>query len=335
MCGGIKSKMILDKDRFGLPFKMFSCLRCGLFYTSPRISQESLPIYYDEIYHPLIFGTEYVKDDLVDKNQGELVFEYISHHINKNTDAEFRILDIGCADGGILQFHNRKLLNQKIKVDLYGIEYSKKYYEESKNKGIEVIQGGVDKISSFGVKFNLIIMSHVLEHMVNIKSDIEYVKNALNNNGILYVEVPGLYNMISGNKYEFSLKNYFVHAHNYHFCLKTLRNFFEEQGLYLVSGNEKVQAVFVKIPDKSYDKNIKEYDIFQYLFDIEKISDFICKEKEKRNLAINQRNKAIRDKKTKIESIYNSYTWKIGHFIVRFIKHLDFTVILNIFNRHR
>ena len=54
-----------------------------------------------------------------------------------------------------------------------------------------------------------IILRHVIEHLLNPRELLLKIKNLLKPNGKLYIEVPGLLDILNG-KYEFDLKSYFV-----------------------------------------------------------------------------------------------------------------------------
>jgi 2-polyprenyl-3-methyl-5-hydroxy-6-metoxy-1,4-benzoquinol methylase len=61
----------------------------------------------------------------------------------------------------------------------------------AKSNGINVRKGSIEQIKS-NEKFDLIILSHVLEHLLNPSVFLKKIKSILSDNGILYIEVPSL-----------------------------------------------------------------------------------------------------------------------------------------------
>ncbi|MEO6906887.1 MAG: class I SAM-dependent methyltransferase [Abditibacteriaceae bacterium] len=96
-----------------------------------------------------------------------------------------RILDIGCAGGGLLhalQNHGFQHLN--------GLDPSSncvRYGKETFN--LEMYQGTLQHLPDLG-QFDVIILSHVLEHVQDLRSSMQSIRQLLKPNGHVYVEVP-------------------------------------------------------------------------------------------------------------------------------------------------
>ena len=131
--------------------------------------------------------------------------------------------------------------------------------------GLNISICGIKSIKK-EIKFDIIIYSHVFEHILDLKKEIEEIKERLNPNGRLYIEVPGILNL-HGN-YRSNLNRYLQNAHTYNFSLTTLCNILKINGFKLVSGNEKVEAFFMKSTtlidiQNDYDNiftNLKKYE---------------------------------------------------------------------------
>lgn len=101
------------------------------------------------------------------------------------------MLEIGSGQGFTLKFFENKGFN------VHGIEPSKEICEFI-NKKLKRGSCDVGKIENISIEksFDLIIMSHVLEHLLNPREVLLRLKSNLNKDGILFIEVP---NCISGN----------------------------------------------------------------------------------------------------------------------------------------
>ena len=87
-------------------------------------------------------------------------FQIIANLVEKNT----RVLDVGCGDGTLMEF----LKNNK-KIDIRGIEISKKNVQKCVGKGLTVIEGDAEKdLAQFpNSSFDFVILSQTLQAFLN------------------------------------------------------------------------------------------------------------------------------------------------------------------------
>tara|TARA_B110000003_G_scaffold266588_1_gene293776 strand:+ start:405 stop:1001 length:597 start_codon:yes stop_codon:yes gene_type:complete len=87
-------------------------------------------------------------------------FKIIANLVEKNT----RVLDVGCGDGTLMEF----LKNNK-KIDIRGIEISKKNVQKCIGKGLTVIEGDAEKdLAQFpNSSFDFVILSQTLQAFLN------------------------------------------------------------------------------------------------------------------------------------------------------------------------
>ena len=87
-------------------------------------------------------------------------FKIIADLVEKNT----RVLDVGCGDGTLMEF----LKNNK-KIDIRGIEISKKNVQKCVGKGLTVIEGDAEKdLTQFpNLSFDFVILSQTLQAFLN------------------------------------------------------------------------------------------------------------------------------------------------------------------------
>ena len=87
-------------------------------------------------------------------------FKIISDFIEKNT----RVLDVGCGDGTLMEY-----LKTNKKIDIRGIEISKKNSQKCVSKGLIVIEGDAEKdLAQFpDSSFDFVILSQTLQAFLN------------------------------------------------------------------------------------------------------------------------------------------------------------------------
>jgi len=142
------------------------------------------------------------------------------------------VVEIGCGPGGILRVF------QEEGNEVWGCDLDEACVEFTRKKGIPCFLGGVEELGDAGVKTDLIILSHLLEHISNPFDFIDALRGILKEEGRVYVEVPGLRNP----DYHF-FKGIQV-AHLYYYDLETLKFVMGKGGFRCVEGNETIQSVF-------------------------------------------------------------------------------------------
>jgi hypothetical protein len=132
----------------------------------------------------------------------------------------------------------------KVEVDTVGCEYSSSFAATARQRGTEVRTGGIETLVGTGLKPDLVIMSHVLEHFADPVGDLGLVRSFVQPDTVVYVEVPGLLTIHTKPQYDYLLERYLTLAHTYHFTLETLAETMGRSGFELIRGDEEVRAVF-------------------------------------------------------------------------------------------
>ncbi len=254
-CGSTKLELLTNIDRFALPFKSLICQECGLVMTSPRIKEESLPYYYEKFYHPLTYGKESLEKQevLFSKGQGNKIFNLVKDFLPKQK--ELKVLEIGVGTGSVLkEFKYEANLNNYLVQEL-GTEYSSECIEICKKNDIKAIFGNAESAIEHNIEFDLIILSHVFEHFIDLQKELNTIKHLMTKKSILYIEVPGLFIIHKKPGYNFSLLGYLTHAHMYNFTLDSLNNILSMHGFKMLYGNEEIESIFIFDNKKTHIQN--------------------------------------------------------------------------------
>ena len=149
------------------------CNECQFIFQSEYVGDDFLEYYYKK--SPMLRRTEPTKFE-VDQNRRQA--EFVSRHISLK---EKSVLEIGAHAGAFL-------------VYLYQEFGCNAYYDELSVEARRVLsmQDGIMdySVASPGAKIDLIILRHVLEHIYELESFIDYVRSIINERGYLFVEVP-------------------------------------------------------------------------------------------------------------------------------------------------
>jgi 2-polyprenyl-3-methyl-5-hydroxy-6-metoxy-1,4-benzoquinol methylase len=233
-CGKDNSSVLATTDRYGFWVRTVICHNCGLIRTNPQLTHESSQKFYEKYYRSLYTGSKIPDSEFFDNQirSGEKKFFFITQHTNLKSG---NVFEVGTGAGGILiPFKNAGF-------DVYGVDYDLEYLQMGKDADLTLLQGGVEELSNLDVKADIIILSHVLEHVSDLDRMLRLLKECLNPEGMIYIEVPGIYS-IPKNYPDFI--RYLQNAHLYYFTLSSLTQIVSKNGFELVYGNEYIRAIF-------------------------------------------------------------------------------------------
>lgn len=109
--------------------------------------------------------------------------------INKDLKKGDSIIDIGCGWAQALLFFKEK------GFDCYGFDPSIEAVEYGCKKGLNIKHAGLDGMDVFeNKKFEMVTMFNVLEHLSNPSQTLNQIKEILQPNGILAIDVPNEFN---------------------------------------------------------------------------------------------------------------------------------------------
>jgi len=166
-----------------------------------------------------------------EKRRGEYIYAFICEFIN---DKKINVLEFGCGSGGILD-----TLKNKTKSEVIGIDLDKQAVSFGKQKGINLLSVDLDNLKDN--KFDLIIASHVMEHLDNPQVTLGKLAELLNDGGYIYIEVPGVENkkVIESN---YSIQP----GHLSYFNLDIILKISNKINLNSVKSNNKIQVLLKK-----------------------------------------------------------------------------------------
>ena len=171
------NKIIALMDRYDVVV----CKDCGFVYADNISEQTDFDNYYADMSKYEFNDRDGVATDdcmAYYKKVADFLIPYVK-------DVNARILDVGCSTGGLLSvFKSKGYLN------LLGLDPAPLCVKAVKE--IYAVEAVADNLSNFKTdeKFDLIILSATLEHIVDFGDSIRKISFLLKNQGILFVEVP-------------------------------------------------------------------------------------------------------------------------------------------------
>jgi len=267
ICEGEDFELLSQKDRYGLYVSAVVCKSCGLMQLNPRMTYNSYITFYKQDYHSLYKGVALPTEDyfLLQYLRGEKIYAYLNNNqvIPKHAQ-QLKVLEVGCGTGGILQYFR----NQGCQVK--GLDLDEEYVNMGAGRfGLDLRVGTIEE-AKFSEQFDIVIYSHVLEHIFSPAKELQAIQSVLAPGGIFYVEVPGVKNILKSCNGK--LLKHLQNAHLYYFSLTTLKRLMAASGFEWICGDEVIRSVFRRNQELSTDQDYEnDYpDVMEYLQRLEK-----------------------------------------------------------------
>jgi len=177
-----KNKTAFVKKFFGSD--LLHCPNCGFDFVSPLIKVAS-----ESSNENIIMTDESFTSNIINRYERNLPYyqklakkkyDYLSHKLGKK---KFSLLEIGCGVAGMAE----ELM--KNGVDYYGLDIDKRVVDFAKGRGISCDMLDFADMDTTK-KFDAIICSQVLEHIVDPFAFVDKVKNHLNDGGLFVFDIP-------------------------------------------------------------------------------------------------------------------------------------------------
>ena len=262
-------------------YDVFFCKKCGFTYAGNLPKQQFFDKYYAELSK---YEFNY-KNGVANKQYIEYyskVFNFIDPHI---TSRNIKILDIGCSTGGLLS-----VFKQRGFKEITGIDPSESCAASAKyHYDLDVIATDILKFK-VPYKFDLFILSAVLEHLVEFDVILPKINKMLNDDGLLFIEVPDVERFHEFIDQSASFQQFSTEHINY-FSRKSLNNLMLKYGFDSIAINQdqnKINAItdpdifslLKKTPTSSFVEyeNISNKKLYQYI-DVSAKNDIKLKKK--------------------------------------------------------
>ncbi|GMV77213.1 MAG: SAM-dependent methyltransferase [Chitinophagaceae bacterium] len=141
--------------------------------------------------------------DIQVANASEFVIPFIEEKFSITKG--MRVLEIGCGEGGVLKaFIQKGCTGIGVELDLPRIDYAKEFMPDEIASGkIHFISKDIYKVDAtkeLNGLFDIIVLKDVIEHIHNQPKLIQWMKNFLTPNGIIFFGFPPWYMPFGGHQ---------------------------------------------------------------------------------------------------------------------------------------
>ncbi|MCD6565599.1 MAG: class I SAM-dependent methyltransferase [Bacteroidales bacterium] len=222
-------------------FDIVKCEHCGVFITCEDTHIVNSEPYYSSDYGPFIEekhksksqqGKQTVTKKISRKFQpgrkSIFLYKYTQIALSRlswmqqvTIRPESKILDVGCGTG-IIGSHLADF------AEVVGIEPNASAAQLARDKGLQVVTGTLNDFNS-QEQFDLVLLSHVLEHLPDPLADIQHIHQILKPKGKLIIAVPNV-NALERKIFNKYWDGWDVPRHIHHFNPKSLRFLLRKAG---------------------------------------------------------------------------------------------------------
>lgn len=227
---------VIHHQKFDLPqyhalphqYDVVVCTRCGFTFADTSAKQCDYNHYYTNL-------SKYEDEEVSSGSSSDsdlarygMVLNQVAPFLNPTS----AILDIGCANGGLLSYfreHGYK--------NVTGLDPSPKCVSFMLDHHIQAVQGHLfaNILLDKGQKYDLVIVSHVFEHLYDVAQAVTVISDYLNKDGLVYIETP---NAAQYGDYFVVPYYYFDVEHINHFTDVSLKNLFLQQSFSYVDSRQ-------------------------------------------------------------------------------------------------
>lgn len=208
-------KYLITDNSYGSHSQIVKCFACDLEFACPREKQVTINNRYQN------FIDKKYEDEVI--NRGEN-YKRILSKLTMFSQSK-RLLDIGCATGGLLQTAKRQGWTTM------GLEPSRWASGEARKKGLQVISGSIESVKITS-RFNTITCIDVIEHVVSPSSLLAKTAKFISSGGVFCVVTPNKNSLLSkvlGEKWWHIRPD-----HIYYFTFQTLKIMLIKHGFQVI-----------------------------------------------------------------------------------------------------
>jgi SAM-dependent methyltransferase len=238
-CEGDSFTIVATKDRYGLFCPIVACKHCGLLQTNPRMTPSAYSSFYTKEFAGLYRGSVAPVDHHFQHRvrHGRRILKHLRDiGVFEKPPSETLVVDIGCSHGGVLRAF------QEAGFQTMGMDLNDDYLSYGREKyGLDLRLGNLLS-ASLSRAPDLMLYCQVFEHVADPRAELAAVHSVITDETKLYVEVPGVHNLIPA--YHMDFLRLLQNAHVYHYTARTFSNLFSSCGFRALAMNNQIQGVF-------------------------------------------------------------------------------------------
>jgi len=207
--------------------RMVCCDHCGFIYLNPRQTPDA----YIDNYVTMV-DEKYLAEEKGRRASARRILKLL----NQQHKSKGRLLDVGCAAGFLLDEARQDGWEvHGVDLSAWAVDYARQQLGLT-----DVVQGDLDKARFSAASFDAIVMTDVIEHVIDPQGLFEQIRGLLKDDGLFCCTTPDVGSLISrlqGTKW-WNIKP----SHLYYFDQKSLGQLFQQTGFALIKTRAQLKT---------------------------------------------------------------------------------------------
>ncbi|MCC7530869.1 MAG: class I SAM-dependent methyltransferase [Candidatus Melainabacteria bacterium] len=199
-CGSRASSLVTEgveheyKNTTSDIFRVVKCHDCGLVYLNPRPDISELSTIYPSEYYAYHLAEKNVEKEntnsLLYRARRNVYLSRLERALSLSAQkGSLKVLDIGCADGRALNWYKQV---RCANVETFGVDFDEKAVQLARNAGHTVYFGRFEEACIPEQFFDLVVATHVIEHVADPTAFAQRAFEVLKPGGIFLIETPNI-----------------------------------------------------------------------------------------------------------------------------------------------
>jgi SAM-dependent methyltransferase len=187
LCAGERFVTITHSDRYGFPLTASTCLRCGLTFQNPMLTEEACAHFYSEVYRPLVsaYHGRRINAETIEADQREYAAklgDLLEPQLNGRDPKT--LLDMGGSTGIVAAALSRRF-NLRATV----CDPSPEEAARARARGLETVAGTAETYAPEGRSFDLILLCQTVDHLLDVSGSLANLRRLLSPGGLLFMDI--------------------------------------------------------------------------------------------------------------------------------------------------
>ena len=244
----LHTQRFADSADLGSPstVNIVSCLRCGCGFSDLADIQAMLDKSYEEHskYADMsVFGEVSASDPMLAESPWDLerlrgTADWLAQHVPRR---DARILDAGCATGTLIGLLEKHGFSNLVGLDPSPLAAA----TTARHYGVTSHAGSFCSPPESLGKFDVVVLSHVLEHIADVREAADGLASMVKADGFVYLEVP---DAVRYSDFLIAPYHDFNNEHINHFSLNCLDMLLAKRGFERIAGGTKVVPIAPRAP---------------------------------------------------------------------------------------
>jgi SAM-dependent methyltransferase len=229
LCGSEDTVDASAVDRYGFDQPLRLCLRCGLAFLSPRLTESEYSDFYDDVYRPLVsaYHGRVIDAETVQDEQRDYADELILFLRSALDRAPETILDIGGSTGVVSGAVAEAFGSSATVLDPAPDELA-----VAAERGLETVAGFAEAYDPEGRTWDLVLLCQTIDHLLDVSATVSSVARMVAPGGYAFIDVLDYLIMARGRG---SLEGAVKVDHPYYLTRETAIAYFDKAGLEVVA----------------------------------------------------------------------------------------------------